>query len=83
MDKKEDKCSFYQIYGKTPDYSKHLRHFGEAGIVPLKADDHLKAKLDDRATAYIFVGYARKAARNIYRLLNARTNMVSVTRDVY
>ena len=44
VDKKEDKCPYYQIYGKMPDYSTYLRTFGEVEIVPLKAGDQMKAK---------------------------------------
>ena len=82
VDKKEDKCPYYQIYGKMPDYSKYLRTFGEVSIVPLKTGNQMKAKLDDRGTACIFVGYARKHAENVYRMLNVKTNAVIVTRDV-
>ena len=42
----------------------------------------MKAKLDDKGTACIFVGYAQKHAENVYRMLNVKTNAVIVTRDV-
>ena len=66
-----------------PDYAKHLRTFREVGIVPLKTGGQIKAKLNDRGTACIFVGFAKKHARNVYRMLNVKTNAVIVTRDVY
>jgi len=65
VDKKEDKCPHYQIYGQMPDYSKYLRTFGEVRIVPLKTGNQMKAKLDDRGTACIFVGYAQKHVGNV------------------
>jgi hypothetical protein len=63
-------------------YKKHLRTFGEVGIVPLKTGEQIKAKLNDRGTACIFLGYVKKHAGNVYQMLNMKTNAVIVTRDV-
>ena len=53
VDKKDDKSPHELIYGKNPDYSKHLRSFGEIGVVPLKAGNMIKAKLDDRNSVHV------------------------------
>ena len=83
VDKKDEKSAYEKVYGKLPDYAKHLRTFGEVGIVPLKTGEQIKAKLNDRGMVCIFLGYAKKHAGNVYRMLNVKTNSVIVTRDVY
>ena len=42
----------------------------------------IKAKLDDRGTVCMFVGYARQHAGDIYQMVNIKTNSVIITRDV-
>ena len=79
----DEKSAYEKVYGKLPDYAKHLRTFGELRIVPLKTGEQIKAKLNDRGIACIFIGYAKKHAGNVYRMLNVKTNSVIVTRDVY
>ena len=82
VNKQEDNSPFEQMYGKLPSYAMHLRTFGEIGIVALKTGNQIKAKLDDRGTVCMFVGYAKNHAGNVYRMLNTKTNAVIVTRDV-
>ena len=42
----------------------------------------IKAKLDDRGTVCMFVGYARQHAGDVYQMVNIKTNSVIITRDV-
>ena len=67
---------------KLPGYAKYLKTFGEIVIVALKAGNQIKAKLDNRGTVCMFVGYAKNHAGNVCRMLNTKTNAVIVTRDV-
>ncbi len=49
---------------KIPKFVKHLRTFGEAGIVKDKKD----GKVGDRRITMMFVGYANSHAGNCYRM---------------
>lgn len=71
-----------QFYKEDPLYEKYLRTFGEKGIVTLNPGGSIKAKLEDRGTECIFVGYAANHAGNVYRMINPKTNKVLMTRDV-
>jgi hypothetical protein len=52
--KRETIC--HHMFGKTPEWAKHLRTFGEAGTVKIKTDT--TPKLHDRGVQCMFVGYA-------------------------
>jgi len=73
---------YKQFYGKEPHYINHLRTFGEEGIVTTSPGSSIKAKLDDRGTKCLFLGYAANHAGNVYRMWNSKTGKVLITRDV-
>jgi hypothetical protein len=63
---------------EIPKFVKHLRTFGEAGIVKNKKD----RKVGDRGITMRFVGYANSHAGNCYRMYNPVTSRVCETRDI-
>jgi len=46
-DKAANKSSYYNYFGKHPEYSQHLRTFGEMGIVAKHSNKKIKGKLED------------------------------------
>ena len=73
---------YRKFYKEDPAYEKHLRTFGELGVVALYPGERIKAKLDDRGIKCMFLGYAANHAGNVYRMWNLKTKQVLVTRDV-
>ncbi len=63
---------------EIPKFVKHLRTFGEAGIVKNRKD----GKVGDRGITMVLVGYADEHAGNCYRMYNPVTSRVNVTQDV-
>ena len=63
---------------EIPKFVKHLRTFGEAGIVKNGKD----GKVGDRGITMVFVGHADEHAGNCYRMYNLMTSRVNVTQDV-
>jgi hypothetical protein len=59
-------------------FVKHLKTFGEAGIVRKMKD----GKVGDRETTMMFVGYTQEHTGNCYRMYNPVTSRVSETRDI-
>ena len=70
------------FYGDDPEYEKHLRNFGELGVVTSSPGGTIRSKLEDRGTTCMFVGYAANHAGNVYRMLNLKSGKVLITRDV-
>ena len=57
-----NKSSSYQLFhGKPPTFIKHMRIFGEAGIVAIRKG--MQKSLDNRGVKCIFVGYEMKSAK--------------------
>ena len=79
---KDGKSAYIRMYNKCPEYEKHLRIFGEIGVVTKHPGPTIKSKLEDRGIVCLFLGYARNHARNVYRMLNLKTRKVILTRDV-
>ena len=71
-----------QFYGELPKYSRHLRVFGEIGIVSDYANMKIRGKLADRGKPCLFVGYPENHASDVFRMINLQTNKVILTRDV-
>ena len=82
MNEKGQQSPYQQFYGESPAFEKHLRTFGEVGIMTLKPGNAIKSKLGDRGIKCLFLGYAANHAGNVYRVLNLTTNMVMISRDV-
>ncbi len=61
-----------------PPFAKHLRTFGEAGIVK----NEKVGKVGDRGITMMFVGYADGHAGNCYRMYNPVTSQVCESRDI-
>ncbi len=82
MNEKGEKSPYQQFYNESPLFEKHLRTFGEVGIMTLKPGSTIKSKLGDRGIKCLFLGYAANHAGNVYRVLNHETKMVMISRDV-
>ncbi len=57
---------FRKFYKEDPGYEKHLRVFGEIGVVTSNPDGTIGNKLKDRGIECIFLGYAANHAGNVY-----------------
>jgi hypothetical protein len=55
----EDKNPYKLFYGKENPIKKHLKIFGEIGIVTKSNTSKIKSKLSDRGVPCIFLGYAK------------------------
>ena len=82
MDEKLEMSPCERFYKKQPPYSKHLRFFGEKGVVTKNPGPTIKSKLDDRGIECMFLGYAKGHAGDVYRMLNLKTRKVIISRDV-
>jgi hypothetical protein len=54
--------------------------FGEVGVVTTK--ERKQAKLSNRGTTCMFVGYTEHHSRDVYRMLNLTTNSIINSRDI-
>ena len=54
--------------------------FGEVGVVTTK--NKIQAKLSNRGTTCMFVGYTEHHSRDVYRMLNLTTNSIINSRDI-
>lgn len=66
------------MYGSNARWSKHMRVFGEAGIVKIGKD----GKTGERGIKMMFVGYPANRESDSKRMYNPVTNRVSTTRDI-
>jgi hypothetical protein len=57
--------------GKNPDFTAHLRVWGEAGTVTIKSNMNTKVK--DRGVHCMMVGYALNHAGDTYRMWDKNT----------
>ncbi len=73
---------YKKCYKEDPDYEKHLRTFGEKGVVTLTPGTTMKSKLQDQGIKAIFLEYAANHAGNVYQMQNLETKKVLITRDV-
>jgi hypothetical protein len=74
------KNPFELLFGEKPILHDKLTIFGEVGVVTTK--DKIQAKLTNRGTSCIFVGYSENHSRNVYRMLNLEANSVINSRDI-
>ena len=81
VDKSNELSAYEKFYGKTPRFTNNIRIFGEMGIVCIY-EKKIKAKLDNRGTPCMFVGYSKDHEEDVYRMLNLSTLKVKNTRDV-
>ena len=66
--------------GKNPAFAKHLRTWGEAGVVTIKSTR--TTKVDDRGKTCMMVGYAKEHDGNVYKMWHKDSGVVYETRDV-
>ena len=74
------KSPFELLYGSKPVLHKELKIFGEVGVVTTK--ERIQAKLTNRGTPCIFVGYTENHSKDVYRMLNLETNAIINSRDI-
>jgi hypothetical protein len=74
------KSQFEFLYGKKPILHNNLKMFGEVGVVTTK--ETIQAKLSNRGTTCMFVGYTEHQSRDVYRMLNLCTNSIINSRDI-
>jgi hypothetical protein len=74
----ETKTRYEHAVLLLPSFVKHLRTFGEAGIVKNEKD----GKVSDRGITMMFVGYADGHAGNCYRMYNPVTSRVCESCDI-
>ena len=70
------------FFNKDAKYMKHLRSFGEIGVVAIHEGKKMRSKLDTRGKTSMLVGYADEHAGDVYRFINIQTKKVILSRDV-
>jgi hypothetical protein len=68
------KSPFELLYGEKPILHNNLKMFGEVGEVTKK--ERIQAKMRNRGTTCMFVGYTEHHSRDVYRMLNLTTNSI-------
>jgi hypothetical protein len=66
--------------GANPDFTRHLRTWGEAGTVNLKSK--ATPKIADRGIQCMFVGYSTDHTSDCYEMWDPVTGGVHTTRDI-
>jgi hypothetical protein len=66
--------------GKNPEFSAHLRTWGEVGTVKIKTN--ATPKIGDRGIQCMFVGYSLDHTAACYEMWDPATSRVHQTRDV-
>jgi predicted transcriptional regulator len=74
------KSPFALLYGEKPKLHDNLKMFGEVGVITTK--ERMQAKLSNRGTACMFVGYTEHHSRDVYRILNLTTNSIINSQDI-
>ena len=74
------KSPFELLYGVKPTLPESLKVFGEVGVVTTK--DKIQAKLTNRGTTCVFMGYTENHSGDVYRMLNLSTNTIILSRDI-
>ncbi len=76
-----NKTSYERFYGKTPDWAKYLRTFGEVAIVQDGTKDKIRGKLTNRGMPCIFIGYPEDHAPSVYQFLKLDTQTMILSRN--
>jgi hypothetical protein len=74
------KSPFELLYGDKPKLHDNLKMFGEVGVETTK--ERIQAKLKNRGTTCMLVGYTEHHSRDVYRMLNLTTNSIINSQDV-
>jgi len=80
VDKNENKTR-YEVFGLgIPKFAKHLRTWGEAGVV--KVHEKMNPKLSNKGLTCAFVGYADNHEGDCYRMWDPKQHYIYITRDI-
>jgi hypothetical protein len=74
------KSPFELLYDEKPKLHDNLKMFGEVGVVTIK--ERMQAKLNNRGTTCMFVGYTEHHSRYVYRMLNLTTSSIINYQDI-
>ena len=72
---------FTQYFGVDAKFAKHLRVFGEMGVVADTDNKVGRTKIDPTGKIRLFVRYSTQHAGDVYRLLHPKTSRVLQSRD--
>ena len=68
--------------GTTLNYLRHLRIFGEIGIVMTPKQEEHKSKIESKGKEAIFVGYSNDHAGDVHRFFDLASKQIKVSRDI-
>ena len=71
---------YYLFFKQQTPIVKHLKAFGDMGIVT--KDAKIRSKLSPRGIPCMFVGYPEDTTPDVYRMLNIHTNRIIKTKDI-
>ena len=75
------KATRIEHWGKPiPSFAYVLRTWGEAGVVKTKSK--MSAKLENRGTTCMLVGYSTMHAQDVYRMWDPNTERIHISRDI-
>ena len=81
--KRKQKSSYEQFYGKELPGWRHMRQFGEIGIVSYGTNDNsMRPKHLNRGRACMHLGRAVDRPKDTYKFLNLKTKRIISSRDV-
>ena len=70
---KKNKCNYKKMFGRNLAFLKHLRIFGETGIIMIHKQEGHKSKIKDRGREAIFVGYSNMYAGDVFQFFDITT----------
>jgi hypothetical protein len=73
------KTPFELLNGEKPELHDYLKMFGEVGVATTK--EKIQAKLSNRGTTCMFVGYTEHQSRDVYRILTPVTPRFKIQRS--
>ena len=74
------KTRYEHFEGKLPKFVKHLRVWGEAGVVKIKSK--IAPKLKDKGVTTMFAGYTNNHDGDCYKMWEPKLHNIYITRDV-
>jgi hypothetical protein len=74
--------SWKMFYGSNPPLVKNVRQFGEVAIVEDWATRGMRAKLDNRGKACMYLGPTKHHSTDVYRFLHLTMKHTLLSRDV-
>ena len=77
----DEKGPYEKFFKKDPPFVRHLRIFGEIGIVAY-ANRKMRSKFSNKGRTCMFVGYTTKHAGDVYRMLDLDTKRITTSRDI-